>query len=53
MWMRSCAVCKALLKKLQLCDSLGCQCGWEWSGHHGLDGGQNRPEPAAHNTAMA
>jgi hypothetical protein len=30
MWMRSCAVCKALLKKLRLCDSVRCQCGWEW-----------------------
>ena len=33
MWMRSCAVCKALLKKLRLSDSTRCQCGWEWLGH--------------------
>jgi hypothetical protein len=33
MWMRSCAVCKALLKKLSLRDSIRCQCGWEWLGH--------------------
>jgi hypothetical protein len=32
MWMRSCAVCKALLQKLRLCDSVRCQCGWEWHG---------------------
>jgi len=30
MWMRSCAVCKALLRKLQLSDSVRCECGWEW-----------------------
>jgi len=30
MWMRSCAVCKALLKKFRPCDSVRCQCGWEW-----------------------
>ena len=30
MWMRSCAVCKALLKKPRLWDSIRCQCGWEW-----------------------
>ena len=30
MWMRSCAVCKALLRKLRLWDSIRCQCGWEW-----------------------
>jgi len=33
MWMRSCAVCKTLLRKLRLCDSLRCQCGWEWEGY--------------------
>src|SRR5436305_755100 len=33
MWMRSCAVCKVLLRKLRLCDSVRCQCGWEWQGH--------------------
>ncbi len=30
MWVRSCAVCKALLRKLRLCDSVRCQCGWTW-----------------------
>jgi len=30
MWMRSCAICKALLRKLRLCDSVRCQCGWVW-----------------------
>ena len=30
MWMRSCAVCKALLRKLRLCDSVRCSCGWMW-----------------------
>jgi len=29
MWMRSCAICKTLLKKLKLVDSVRCQCGWE------------------------
>jgi hypothetical protein len=33
MWMRSCAICKALMKKLKLSDSVRCQCGWEWQGH--------------------
>jgi hypothetical protein len=33
MWMRSCAVCKVLLRKLRLTDSIRCQCGWEWQGH--------------------
>lgn len=33
MWMRSCAVCKSLLRKLRLCDSIRCQCGWEWQGY--------------------
>ena len=32
MWMRSCAVCKALLRKLRLSDSIRCQCGWDWQG---------------------
>jgi len=40
MWMRSCAVCKALLKKLRLIDSVRCQCGWEWHGH--WNGSQRR-----------
>jgi hypothetical protein len=30
MWMRSCAMCEALLKKLRWGDSIRCQCGWEW-----------------------
>ncbi len=30
MWMRSCAICKAILHKLQLCESVRCQCGWVW-----------------------
>src|SRR5580700_2390754 len=30
MWMRSCAICKALLNKLRLCESVRCQCGWVW-----------------------
>src|SRR5947209_12190538 len=30
MWMRSCAVCKALLTKLNLRDSVRCRCGWQW-----------------------
>jgi hypothetical protein len=30
MWMRSCPVCKALLCKLRLHDSVRCQCGWTW-----------------------
>ena len=33
MWMRSYAMCKALLRKLRLTDSIHCQCGWEWQGH--------------------
>jgi hypothetical protein len=28
MWMRSCAVSRALLRKLRLCASVRCQCGW-------------------------
>ena len=32
MWMRSCAICKALLKKLRVIDSERCGCGWEWRG---------------------
>src|SRR3974390_2538515 len=30
MWIRSCAVCKELLKKLRLSDCIRCKCGWEW-----------------------
>jgi hypothetical protein len=30
MWMRSCAVCKALMMKLRLRDCVRCRCGWEW-----------------------
>ena len=33
MWMRSCAIFKALLRKARLWDSIRCQCGWEWEGH--------------------
>ena len=33
MWMRSCAICRALMKKLRLSDCLRCQCGWEWQGN--------------------
>ena len=33
MWMRSCAVCRALMTKLRLCDSVRSQCGWEWYGY--------------------
>jgi hypothetical protein len=33
MWMRSCAICKALLRKMRLSDSVCCQCGWEWQGN--------------------
>jgi hypothetical protein len=36
MWMRSCAICKALLHKLQLCESVRRQCGWVWQGHWSL-----------------
>jgi hypothetical protein len=32
MWMRSCAICKAVLKKLRVIDSITCKCGWEWRG---------------------
>jgi sec-independent protein translocase protein TatC len=47
MWMRSCAICEALMKKLQLCDSVRLPCmavpsvaqsTWELR-LHGLDGG--------------
>src|SRR5208282_6806380 len=30
MWMRSCAVCKALMMKLRLRDTVCCRCGWKW-----------------------
>src|SRR5579872_5307499 len=33
MWMRSCAICKSLMTKLRLSDSVRCQCGWEWHGY--------------------
>ena len=33
MWMRPCAICRALLQKLQLCDDVRCTCGWEWRSH--------------------
>ena len=33
MWMRSCAICKALLKKPNLDEPVRCcNCGWEWGG---------------------
>jgi hypothetical protein len=35
MWMRPCALCKELLKKLRLSDSVRCKCGWEWHGSGG------------------
>jgi len=28
MWIRSCAVCRGLLRKFRLCDSVRCRCGW-------------------------
>ena len=30
MWMRACAICKRLLTKHSLSDSVRCECGWEW-----------------------
>jgi hypothetical protein len=30
MWMRLCALCKALMVKSRLSDSVRCQCDWEW-----------------------
>jgi hypothetical protein len=33
MWMKLCAVCKALLHKLRLCDSVRCHCGRIWWGY--------------------
>jgi hypothetical protein len=39
MWMRSCAMCKALLRKARLCDSVRCECGWEWQ-RAGVDRGK-------------
>lgn len=41
MWMRSCAICKALMKKLRLSDSVRCPCGWEWQGHANGDPGRS------------
>ena len=38
MWMRSCPVCKALLRKLRLCDSVRCNCGWIFVDHRSLRG---------------
>ncbi len=32
MWMRTCAICKCLLRKAYLWQTVRCQCGWEWSG---------------------
>ena len=45
MWMRSCAICKALMKKLRLSDSVRCQCGWEWQGYE-LKNGRNAERSA-------
>jgi hypothetical protein len=39
--MRPCAVCKALLTKLMLCDSVRCGCGWEWQRHSELSRGSD------------
>jgi hypothetical protein len=44
MWMRSCAICKGLLHKLRLCDSVRCQCGWIWQGHWSLKA-ESQPAP--------
>jgi len=30
MWMRTCPICKRLLKKLRLTDDVRCECGWQW-----------------------
>ena len=30
MWMRCCAVCRRMLKKLNLQAHIQCDCGWEW-----------------------
>jgi len=30
MWMRSCALCKAILRKFHLSETVRCQCGWQW-----------------------
>ena len=30
MWMRSCALCKAILRKCHLSETVRCQCGWQW-----------------------
>ena len=45
MWMRSCAICRALLRKPRLCDSVRCECGWEWQSA-GVDGGKLIAFPA-------
>ena len=29
MWMRSCTVCKTVLRKPRLCDSVRRSCGWD------------------------
>ena len=30
MWTRSCALCKAVLRKFHLSETVRCQCGWQW-----------------------
>jgi hypothetical protein len=30
MWMRACALCKAVLFKFRLVEKVRCRCGWEW-----------------------
>jgi hypothetical protein len=32
MWMRACAICKAVLFRFHLAEKVRCQCGWEWGG---------------------
>ena len=43
LWTRPCALCKALLTKPRLWNSVRCQCGWEWEGR-GEDQGEDRGE---------
>ncbi len=31
-WMRLCPLCKAVLTKSRLSESIHCPCGWEWEG---------------------
>jgi hypothetical protein len=53
MWMRSCAVCEALLRKLQLWGSIRCQWGREWQASAGDEpllhqSATDKKEPAVH-----